>query len=104
MAETKITQHTSGPWRLVFDDLRKTRNGGDCYAVIATEGGCIDIIGPSVMEDAHMANARLMSAAPALLEALRDLREATTDAYKAGRIPAEPFVRAGNVLAKAEGK
>lgn len=31
--------------------------------------------------------------------ALRDLREACTDAYKAGRIAAEPFVRAGNALA-----
>lgn len=30
--------------------------------------------------------------------ALRDLRDACTDAYKDGRIPAEPFVRAGNVL------
>ena len=35
------------------------------------------------------------------LEALRDLRAACEDAYKAGRIPAEPFVRAGNVLAEA---
>lgn len=33
-----------------------------------------------------------------VLESLRDLREASTDAYKAGRIEAEPFVRAGNVL------
>jgi glutamate mutase epsilon subunit len=32
--------------------------------------------------------------------ALQDLRDAATNAYKAGRIPAEPFVRAGNVLAK----
>lgn len=42
--------------------------------------------------------------APDLLAALRDLREACVDAYKAGRIPAEPFVRAGNVIAKAEGE
>jgi hypothetical protein len=40
----------------------------------------------------------------ALVEALKDLRAAVTDAYKAGRIPAEPFVRAGNVIAKAEGR
>lgn len=38
-----------------------------------------------------------------LLAALRDLREACTDAYKSGRISAEPFVRAGNVIARAEG-
>ena len=36
-----------------------------------------------------------------MVEALRDLRDATTEAYKAGHIPAEPFVRAGNVLAEA---
>lgn len=35
-----------------------------------------------------------------LAAALRDLRDAATDAYGAGHIPAEPFVRAGNVLAK----
>lgn len=32
--------------------------------------------------------------------ALHELRLACTDAYKAGRIPAEPFVAAGNVLAE----
>lgn len=37
-----------------------------------------------------------------VLEALRDLREATVDVYKIGRVAAEPFVRAGNVLAKYE--
>ena len=47
------------------------------------------------------ADARLIAAAPALLAALADLREAATDAYKAGRIAAEPFVRAGNVIADA---
>jgi len=50
------------------------------------------------------ANARLIAAAPEMYEALRDLREACTEAYKAGRIEAEPFIRAGNALDKAEGK
>lgn len=43
----------------------------------------------------------LIAAAPDLLAALRDLVDATTDAYKAGRIAAEPFVRARNVIAQA---
>ena len=43
----------------------------------------------------------LNAQAPELLAALQDLRYAATDAYKAGRVPAEPFIRAGNVLAKA---
>lgn len=34
-----------------------------------------------------------------LESALRDLRDAATEAYKAGRIAAEPYVHAGNVLA-----
>ena len=37
-----------------------------------------------------------------LLTTLKDLREAVTDVYKQGRIPAEPFVAAGNVIAKAQ--
>lgn len=45
--------------------------------------------------------APLFTAAEELRAALADLREASTDAYKSGRIAAEPFVRAGNVLAKA---
>jgi hypothetical protein len=36
-----------------------------------------------------------------LLTALQDLRMASTEAYKHGRIPAEPFVRAGNLIANA---
>lgn len=50
------------------------------------------------------ANANLIAAAPDLLAALRDIRAACADAYKAGRIDAEPFVRAGNAIAKAEGR
>ena len=48
--------------------------------------------------------ARLALSAPDLLEALKDLRAAATAAYKSGRIPAEPFVHSGNVIAKAEGR
>lgn len=35
----------------------------------------------------------------AVMDAMLDLIRATTDCYKAGRIPAEPFVRARNVYA-----
>lgn len=47
---------------------------------------------------------RLRAEKAELLDALLDLRAACTDAYKAGRIPAEPFVAAGNVIAKAKGE
>jgi hypothetical protein len=36
-----------------------------------------------------------------LLAALRDLRDAATDAYKSGRVDALAFVTAGNVIANA---
>lgn len=44
---------------------------------------------------------RLMDDRLILMAALWDLREACTEAYKAGRVAAEPFVRAGNVYAQA---
>lgn len=61
---------------------------------------------PSVDDAARVAGSEPKEAqdlSARLLDALRDLREASTEAYKAGRIPAEPFVRAGNVIAEAEG-
>lgn len=44
------------------------------------------------------------SAIPEVIAALSDLREAVTNAYKSGRIPAEPFIRAGLALSKVEGR
>lgn len=35
-----------------------------------------------------------------LLETLENLHFAVIDVYKSGRIPAEPFVQAGNIIAK----
>src|SRR5688572_16168182 len=96
--------HTPGPWRFV-EQMQTDMGGfvglddahvcsfGDCATYYPTEG-----CPPSE------ADARLIAAAPDLLAALSDLRESTTEAYKSGRIPAEPFVRAGNVIAKAEGR
>ena len=46
----------------------------------------------------------VLLAAPDLLQSLKNLRSAATDAYKSGRIDALAFVEAGNVLARAEGK
>lgn len=64
------------------------------------DGRPVKVLGESDVAD----KLRLMNAAPALLAALKDLREAASDAYKSGRISAEPFVRAGNVISEAEGK
>lgn len=100
-----LAQHTPGPWRVVEhphetdDGVRLRVIGADSRHVASCET-VLDV--RSTSAESH-ANARLIAEAPALLAALSDLRAACEDAYKAGRIPAEPFVRAGNVLAQTEG-
>lgn len=54
---------------------------------------------PGVVVDLEEACDGYTARIEALTTALRDLTEACTDVYKAARIPAEPFVRALNVLA-----
>ena len=88
-----MNAYTPGSWTIIFRaGAWLIRSGGRSIAQL-------------VAEDAQdKANAHLIAAAPELLEALRDLREAATEAYKIGRIDPEPFVRAGNVIAKAIGE
>lgn len=95
-------KHTPGPWWVVADDPRD-RNFA---ALVATSTATYSIDCTRSGADRHedMANAHLIAAAPDLLAALEDLRLACADAYKAGRIDAEAFVRAGNVLARARGE
>ena len=83
-------KHTPGPWKVI-----QPEHDPNAYDVATEAGGQIARL-PWKCE----ANARLIAAAPELFEALRDLREACVDAYKQARIEAEPFVRAGNVLAR----
>lgn len=71
-----------------------------CGNFIDSEGLRIALIGSATAEFI----VRAVNSHQELLDALKDLREAATDAYKVGRIAAEPFVKAGNVIAKAEAK
>lgn len=64
---------TPEPWRVIGEELRYT-DENDLYAVIQTPCAAIDVIAPGVMEAEHMANARLMAAAPALCKAARFAR------------------------------
>lgn len=52
------------------------------------------------VENAEVLLGRAEARVKELEAALLGLREACTVAYKAGMVPAEPFVSAGNVLAK----
>lgn len=72
-----------------------------CPITIPTHGCDKTCCAPCEADVDHLCDACLRE--EAMLVALRDLRESVTDAYKSGRIPAEPFVRAGNVIAEVTG-
>ena len=76
-----MSKHTNGPWEVVRTDagiivrtesVKKTRAGASRYAAI----GGFDRSDPEQLAEA-LANARLIAAAPELLEALRGLLEQT---------------------------
>jgi len=89
-----MSKYTPGPW--------SAKKHTDTKGLTVSAGG--NSIASVRLRDEAEANARLIAAAPELLEALRLLRESCTEAYKAGRIGALPFVLAGNVIAKATGE
>lgn len=76
-----MSKHTNGPWEVVRTDagiivrtesVKKTRAGASRYAAI----GGFDRSDPEQLAEA-LANARLIAAAPELLDALRGLLEQT---------------------------
>ena len=91
-----MSGHTPGPWAWLGEPGRSALN--------AAVGKVLDYAGyegmwPGAYDgERDAANLRLIQKAPELLTILRDLHDACIEAYKAGRIPAEPFVRAGNIL------
>lgn len=97
-----MSKHTPGPWRTCepgsnFHKGRLFVRRSDSEALIAT-------VASELKFSERAANARLIAAAPELLQALKALREVAIDAYKAGRVDALAFITAGNVIAKAEGR
>jgi hypothetical protein len=97
-------KHTSGPWSVDGGEevrgerfVRVTARGG--YVVARTKRNGID--------DAAEANARLIAAAPELLEALKRMSAVALDLIErsGGAETEEPeFQRARAAIAKAEGK
>lgn len=80
-----------GPWR-VFGNMVKSIYHGRWHTVAR-------VYNPNFTAKANECHAKLVALSPEIMDALRDLREASTEAYKQGRVTAEPFVRAGNLLA-----
>ena len=102
-----MSKHTPGPWAV---------EGEDCQAIVLSPSGWIiaqtDHIhskDPSQWEDIHMANMRLIAAAPDLLESLEDLLS-NLDEMGLATMPGDTFEnmretvdRARAAIAKAEG-
>ena len=65
-----MSKHTQGPWEVVPHDSSEV-----CFEVMA-DGWFVATVHDGVMEESNAEfNARLIAAAPELLEALRDLRQ-----------------------------
>ena len=97
--------HTPGPW--VVEDDRKFKNkklrASGMLMVVAEKGGMPGLIvnQPPVFTKADEANARLIAAAPDLLEALRGTLRLISRLNKGALHPEE--VAAVTALRKAEG-
>lgn len=102
MTDTQTTpRHTPGPWTITHQDMVRSRDRfiADCQAAPMSARPC-----PATPED--MANARLIAAAPDLLEALKRLRDwwATEPEDRDGdEMPADVFDGMHAAIAKAEG-
>lgn len=88
-----------GPWRLRVCELHE---GGQGLEIVDAEGQTVCDNQTYYPHALDACNAPLIESAPELLRALKALREATTEAYKVGRIDALVFVEAGNIIAQAE--
>lgn len=94
-------KHTPGPWRSENQFSCKILNeNGVCVAVPhGPEGRWVDV------KEEHEANARLIAAAPELLEALKSIMEelekdTPTSIYKISEL----IIKGNKAIAKAEGR
>jgi len=96
-AQGTTQAHTSGPWTYRRGRTHFHVSGPRTYVAQVPYVKRPD---GSTSEDF----ARLIAAAPGLLEALRSLRAACEVAYQHGMIESYAFIAAANVIAKAEGR
>lgn len=89
-----MSKRTPGPWR--YD-----KEPGYCSELIASHGETVAMF----YEDPSEADARLIAAAPDLLEALRVMRDADEDCKRDGlrTLPAQARAMIDAAIAKAEG-
>jgi len=101
-----MSKHTPGPWKAICDNPRQVNR----MAMVATYGGggvCIDCTKSGDSYEMDCANARLIAAAPELLEALRAIVATTIEmggtTLKAEQHNARLFA-AISAIAKATGE
>jgi hypothetical protein len=94
-AQTKQTSHTPGPWSYTFD---KTVQGIPAYRIDSATLSCMAslVIGDDTVADEVKANARLIAAAPELLQLL-----SVTVSYLDPR--SELYGQVRRAIAKAKG-
>ena len=102
-----MSAHTPGPWTL-FPAPRGVAIDGPCRVTIAWcgENASFGENSYKISRDEALANARLVGAAPDLLEALIMIRDADDDCARDGlqTIPAPARAKIDAAIAKAEGK
>ena len=82
-----MTQHTPGPWRVDPDHCRDVQTADGAIEICLAEGGepyGKNLFSVPSMEEAH-ANARLIAAAPDMLDELKNLRRAYVNLLESGR-------------------
>jgi non-homologous end joining protein Ku len=97
-----MSEHTAGPWKFTYTD-----ESGECFIIAKNLGGMVGAALPWPTEiDARdfrrvIANARLIAAAPELLEALRQM---VVNAEADGKEYRDCYKNAVAAIAKAEGR
>lgn len=92
-----MSTFTPGPWAVLYNPMGVDYVVGDDCTICSMPGWDADY------EDEELANARLISAAPDLYEALKELIDMDV-AYQRGQKVSDAVDKARAALAKAEGK
>lgn len=99
------TKHTPGPW--IWTDRFYTMSGEPCMTLLGDNESygilCTDGISNSPQGIGNEANARLIAAAPELLEALREIMADLDANYGCITQPHERIGRARAAISKATG-